>query len=58
MNGSKESRSKIRKLGVGFTRHVFVGRFRQALEIRRSKVKEVEDDIDDLRLASPRFDKG
>lgn len=58
MNGSKESGSKIGKLGVGFTRRVFIGRFRKVLEIRRSDIEELEDDVDNLRLASPRFDKG
>lgn len=58
MDGSKESGSKVRKLGVGFTRRVFVRRFPKVLEIRRGNVEELEDDVDDLRLASPRFDKG
>jgi len=59
MDGSKESGSKIRKLGIGFARRVFIiRRFTKVLEIRRSKVEELEDDVDDLRFASPRFDKG
>lgn len=58
MDGSKESGSKVRKLRVGFTRRVFIRRFSNILEIRRSNVKKLEDDVDDLRLASPRFDKG
>ncbi len=58
MNGSKESGSKIGKLGFGFPRPVFIGRFPNVLEIRRSDVEELEDNVDDLGLASPRFDKG
>jgi hypothetical protein len=58
MDGSKESGSQIRKLGVGFTGGVFFRRFPKVLEIRRGNVEELEDDVDDLRLASPRFDKG
>lgn len=58
MDGRKESGGKVRKLGVGFTRRVFIRRFPNILEIRRSNVEELKDDVDDLRFASPRFDKG
>lgn len=58
MDGGKERGSKIRKLGVGFTRRMFIRRFPKVLEIRRSNVEELEDNVDDLRLASPRSDKG
>ena len=58
MDGCKESGSKIWELGIWFTRCVFIRHFRDVLEIRRSNVEELENDVDDLRLASPWFDKG
>jgi hypothetical protein len=58
MDASEEGRSKIWKLGIGFTSLVLLGGFSETLHIIRSNIKELEYDVDDLRLASPRFDKG
>ena len=58
MDGSKERGSEIRQLGVWLTRRVFIRCFPKVLEIRRSNVKELEDDVDNLGLACPWPDKG
>jgi hypothetical protein len=58
MDTSEEGRSKIGKLGIGFASLVLLGGFSEILHIIRSNIKELEDNVDNLRLTSPRFDKG
>jgi hypothetical protein len=58
MDRRKKSRSKIRKLGIRFAGFVLIGRFSKMLNVSRSSVKQLEDDVDNLGLAGPWFDKG
>jgi hypothetical protein len=55
---SEEGGSKIGKLGVGFASLVGIGGFSQILNKSRSGIKEFENNVDNLRFASPRLDKG
>jgi hypothetical protein len=55
---SEEGGSKIGKLEVGFASLVFLGGFSEILNMSRGNIKKFENNVDDLRLASPRFDKG
>jgi hypothetical protein len=54
----EEGRSEVRKLGVGFARLVLFGGFSKILDICRSNIEKFENNVDNLRLASPWLDKG
>jgi hypothetical protein len=57
VDGSEKSGSKIGKLGVGFASFVLIGRFSKMLNVSRSCVKQLENNVDNLRLAGPWLDK-
>jgi len=58
MDRRKKSRSKIRELGVRFTGFVPTGRFSKMLNVSRGSVKQFENNVDNLGLASPWLDEG
>jgi len=58
MDRRKKSRSKIWELGVWFAGFVLIGRFSKMLDVSRGSVKQFENNVDNLRLAGPRLDKG
>jgi hypothetical protein len=58
VDGREKSGSKIGKLGVGFASFVFIGRFSKMLNVCRGRVKQFENNVDNLRFAGPWLDNG
>lgn len=57
MDRREKSGSKIGKLGVGFASFVLIGRFSKMLNVSRGRVKQFENNVDNLRLAGPWLDE-